>query len=533
MTTTVELLRQGRRDEIWKKYCGFIDLSLQEFMAIQKELLMEQLQLLGRSELGRKLLCGKVPASVDEFRQNVPLTTYKDYIPYLSEKREDVLPEKPFVWACTSGRSGEYGRKWVPYTEKAYSKANSYSLAEMIFGSSDRRGDFVFEEGDVALATLASPPYVSGWVARGILEHFPFRYIPPLDKAEQMEFQTKIEEGFKLALKDGIDVFYGLGSVLVRVGEQFEQQSGGMDKRLLMHPRAMARVVKGMIKSRLAGRPLLPKDLWSVKAIAAGGTDTPIYRDRIEKYWGKPPAEGYASTETGMISIQTWNTGLTFLPDTNFLEFVPEEELVKSREEPGYQPRTLLLDQVTPGSIYEIVVTNFHGGPFVRYRLGDLIKIIALGDEKTGIRIPQMMFYSRADDIIDLGSFARLTERMISQVLANVKVDYVDWICTKEIEGEKPTLHLHIELKGTKPGGKEEIGKAVHLALQDLDPDYRDWAAMLDGQPPCVTLLSPGTFGRFTLEKQAAGADLAHLKPVRMKPSGAVISDLMRLSEQR
>ena len=90
-----------------------------------------------------------------------------------------------------------------------------------------------------------------------------------------MGFQARIEEGFKLALKEGIDVFYGVSSVLVKIGEQFEQRSGGMDKRLLLHPRAMARVVKGLIKSKLAGRPLLPKDLWSVKAIVAGGTDTP------------------------------------------------------------------------------------------------------------------------------------------------------------------------------------------------------------------------------------------------------------------
>jgi hypothetical protein len=533
MTTTVELLRQGRRDEIWKKHCGFIDLSQQEFMEIQKDLLKEQFQLLGRSELGRKLLGGKVPASMDEFRQNVPLTTYKDYVPYLPEKREDVLPEKPCIWVCTSGRSGEYGRKWIPYTEKTYAKTNVYSLSVFMFGSSNRRDDFVFEEGDVTLATLAPPPYVSGWAARGMLKEFPLKYIPPLEKAEQMEFQARIEEGFKLALKEGIDLFYGISSVLVKIGEQFERQSGGMDKRLLLHPRAMARVVKGLIKSKLAGRPLLPKDLWSVKAIAAGGTDTPIYRDRIVKYWGRPPVEAYAATEAGMIAMQTWGTGLTFVPDMNFLEFVPEDEWDKSSKDPNYQPRTLLLDQVTPGSVYEIVVTNFNGGPFVRYRLGDLIKIIALGDEKAGVRIPQMIFHSRADDIIDLSSFARLTEITIFQALANAKVDFVDWTCVKEIEGERPRLHLYIELSGDRPQGKDGIGEAVHHALQDLDPEYRDWVEMLDGQPPHVTLLSRGTFVRFVSEKQAAGADLAHLKPVRMKPSAVIVSDLMRLSEQR
>jgi hypothetical protein len=533
VTTTVELLRQGRRDEIWKKYCGFIDLSLEEFMDIQKELLMEQLQLLSRCELGQKLLCGKVPASVDEFRQNVPLTTYKEYAPYLLEKREDVLPEKPRIWVCTSGRSGEYERKWAPYPEKIATKITSYVLAMFMFGSSDQRDDFVFEEGDVTLATLAPPPYSSGWLARSMLELFPFRYIPPLDKAEKMEFQKRIKEGFELALKEGIDIFYGLSSVLVKIGEQFEKSSGGMDKRLLLHPRAMARVVKGLIKSRLAGRPLLPKDLWSVKVIAAGGTDTRIYVDKIVKYWGKPPVEGYASTEAGFISLQTWGTDLTFVPDMNLFEFIPEDELAKSRQDPSYQPGTLLMDQVTPGSVYEIVLTNFHGGPFVRYRLGDLLKITALGNEKAGIRIPQMVFHSRANDVIDLGSFAQLTERIISQALLNAKAAYEDWICTKEIEGERPRLHLCIELKGNEPHGQEEIGETVHQALQELDPGYHDWVEMLDGQPPCVTLLSRGTFGRFTSEKQAAGADLAHLKPVRMKPSGAVLGALLRLSEQK
>lgn len=45
MATAIELLRQDRREEIWQAYCGFIDLSIEEFMTIQKELLLEQLLL--------------------------------------------------------------------------------------------------------------------------------------------------------------------------------------------------------------------------------------------------------------------------------------------------------------------------------------------------------------------------------------------------------------------------------------------------------------------------------------------------------
>ncbi|MEJ2570136.1 MAG: hypothetical protein P8Y98_06310, partial [Anaerolineales bacterium] len=68
MITAKELLKQGKRNEIWEMYCGFIDLRLSEFMNIQKELLLEQIQILNQCELGQKLLGGQVPQSVAAFR---------------------------------------------------------------------------------------------------------------------------------------------------------------------------------------------------------------------------------------------------------------------------------------------------------------------------------------------------------------------------------------------------------------------------------------------------------------------------------
>ena len=108
MTTEAELLKRGQKDEVWKRYCGFLDLSLTEFMDVQRRLLMEQIKLLSECELGRKLLGDEEPSSPEEFRQAVPLTTFADYVPYLADKREDGLPSKPVFWARTSGRSMEY-----------------------------------------------------------------------------------------------------------------------------------------------------------------------------------------------------------------------------------------------------------------------------------------------------------------------------------------------------------------------------------------------------------------------------------------
>lgn len=229
-TTTLELLREGRRAEIWRKYCGFIDLSLDEFMGIQRRLLMEQIDLLGKCELGRHLLGDKVPTSVEEFRESVPVTTYEDYAPYLLVKREETLPVKPHWWLHTSGRSGEYPYKWIPYTDGMVKRLGECSMAGFIFGSCSRRDQFVFDEKDNMLFALAPFPYISGAALQAVASEFNFTYLPPMEEAVKMEFRERISAGFRLALKEGMGGFNGVASVLARIGAQFVEGGGGTIK---------------------------------------------------------------------------------------------------------------------------------------------------------------------------------------------------------------------------------------------------------------------------------------------------------------
>ena len=60
----IKLLRQGRTEEAWQRCCGFIDLSLEDFMRIQWRLLSEQLGLLKECELGRYIMNGANPHNV-------------------------------------------------------------------------------------------------------------------------------------------------------------------------------------------------------------------------------------------------------------------------------------------------------------------------------------------------------------------------------------------------------------------------------------------------------------------------------------
>lgn len=535
MTKAIELLREGKREELWRRCCGFIDLSIEEVMGIQQRLLLEQIQLLNKSELGARVMRGAKPRSVEEFRALVPITTYDDYVPELPEQREEGLPEKPLAWHHTAGLrcySGEYGFKWVPITERIYRELGDTCLAMLIFASCRDRGDIVLEEGDKFLYGLAPPPYSSGSWGRRAAEEGIFDFLPPLDEAEQMAYEKRISKGFRLGLSQGIDLMMAMASVLVGAGEWLDRSLALKDAVNVALRRGEFRVLRAILKSRAAGRAVLPRDLWPLKALVSTGTDASVYRDKIKEMWGRYPLAVYGSTETVIMATQLWDyEGMTFLPHTNFIEFVPEDESRKWLADPGYTPAILTLDQVKPGEKYAIVVTNFYGGPFVRYFIGDVLTITSLRNANLGVDIPQMVFDSRIDGILDIAGFTRLSEKTIWQAIENSGLVYEEWTVLKEIE-ETPVMHLYIELKRDGDAMHERAVARVHEQLVKLDPDYGNLETMLGMKPLKVTLLPRGTFFRYFLKQREAGADLAHLKPPHMNPSDDVVERLLQSVEE-
>ena len=530
MPQAVELLRQGRGEELWQMCCGFLTLDLEQFMTIQKRLLLEQLALLHRSKLGKKIMQGARPDSVEEFREEVPLTDYADYCPELAEKRENILPAKPALWVHTSGRSGDYSCKWVPMTAAFVHELSVVMYGVGMISGSEGWGDTAkIPEQPRIVYTVAPRPYVTGAMASMLEQQTPVAYLPALEEAEELSFEERVRLGFKQALSQGLDYFFGLSLVLVAVGDKFSESSNKIDIRpLLSQPGALFRLAKGLVKSKLARRPLLPRDLWSVKGIMSGGLDSGVYKNRIKELWGKYPLDTYTGTEGGIIATQAWDYGgMTFIPHLNFLEFIPEEEHLKWQIDHSYQPRAVLLDEVKAGENYEIVITNFHGGALVRYRPGDMIKITSLRNEELGIDIPQMVFERRADDLIDF-VVIRLTEKNIWQAIESSGIPYVDWTAYKK-PGEA-VLNLLIELKDDRRASAEDVASAVYHQIMDSDNDAYttserrgDLVDMINFGVE-VTLLPRGAFASYTAQRQAEGADLAHLKPPHINPSERVLS---------
>jgi hypothetical protein len=533
MPKASDLLRQGRHEEIWEMCCGYIKYDIKQFMTVQKRLLLEQIEALNKSKIGKKIFNGAVIQSVEDFREQIPLTTYASYCPELSEKMEDSLPEKPAMWVHTSGRSGEFPCKWVPMTASYIDVLSTILYGIGILSGAKRWGDVSpFIKLPKMMYTVAPRPWISGALASMLGEQTPLRYYPSLKEAEQLPFEERIRMGFEEALSGGIDYFFGLSLILSAVGTNISQSAKRVDIRpLFSRPKALMRLTKGMIKSRIAGRSMLPKDLWDIKGIVTSGLDSSVYKSKIKEYWGRYPLDVYANTEGGVIATQTWDyEGMTFIPNLNFLEFIPEQEHAKWQLDHNYQPKTVLLDEVKAGECYEIVITSLHGGSLVRYRIGDLIRITSLKNEQSGIEIPQMEFERRCDDMIDFATF-RLNEKSIWQAIENTGVSYQDWIAYKN-PGEM-TLNILIEPGEGCRISESELETEIYEQILKRDSDTyasnkeQDYLSNVIRFKLKLAMLPRGSFARYSAQKQLEGADLAHLKPRHISPPQNVVSFLI------
>jgi hypothetical protein len=177
--------------------------------------------------------------------------------------------------------------------------------------------------------------------------------------------------------------------------------------------------------------------------------------------------------------------------------------------------------------IYELVVTNFHGGVFTRYRVKDLFEVVSIGDDEIGSELPQFQLYSRNGEVIDLGGLVRLTERDIWTAIENVGISYQDFIARKEYADHNVNLHLYIEPKPGTSVSMEDTRLKISQYLKENLQEYRDSEDILGIDPLILSLLPIGAFQSYMTSQQKAGADLEHVKPPHMQPNDSILERLL------
>lgn len=141
-----KVLKSMSHKELWNKYCSFLNLSIEEYMNIQNQLIEKQYEKWKLSKLGKSIIKDNIINSIDEFRRNVPLTTYYDYADYLLEKDESALPEKPDIWIQTTWEGGTKPIKLAPYTRCMLDTFRDNIISCMLLSTSKKKGKFTIKK---------------------------------------------------------------------------------------------------------------------------------------------------------------------------------------------------------------------------------------------------------------------------------------------------------------------------------------------------------------------------------------------------
>lgn len=495
MTFQQELKKYTKR-ELWDAYCGYLDLSLNEYMDIQQKLMEEQIKIWSDSILGKSILGDLHPQSLEDFRKLVPLTSYEDYADILFERNPELLPEDPVIWIETTWEGGIRPFKIAPYTRRMLDmyKHNLFAMAMLISGN--KRGSFNIRPGHRFLYGGAPLPYETGLIPSLMNEDMKFEWLPGIDENANISFNERMKKGFKMGLNGGIDYFFALGSVANYITENFEKNISSSSSvfRTKVSPVIAARYLMAKRTCKKEGRKMKPVDLFRITGFACTGTDNKCYRERLGDAWGVKPVEIAAGTESTCVGCDTWEQrGMVLFPDSCFYEFIPEKEMLKNLDNPDYKPSTCLMNEVVEGEVYEIVISVLHGGAFMRYRIGDTYRCT----EAIPGQIPRFTYLDRIPTVIDIAGFTRITEKSISEVIRLSKLGIGEWVAKKEYENNTPFIHMFVEIT-PEMQAKEMMSEQVlkeHLSvyLRHFDNDYKDLKKLLDMEPLKITILPYGT----------------------------------------
>jgi len=419
----------------------------------QEKLLAEKVKKLSQTKIGKELGV-KETSSIQE----LPLTSYPFYKKFFENPSEDAFlyPLNQYIQVITSGTVGK-SKPYLVYRGFYGDQAMVETLVSTMILSTHDGEKINFRPGDVCYVNVAPAPYGAG-VGLELLKRLGGSLFKMVPEDFNLPFHAKVEYFIKNYEK--IDLAYMpvatlLDTIYPRIGKPFK--------------------LKGYVSQDRAADPL---------------------KNKIKEITGVFPTSLYASTETGLAAVPSveYPTGFIFSWKIMYVEFIPEENALTEEFEKVENVETVSLQKVEPGKRYQPVVTPFKWD-LTRYVMPDLLECVSKNDKILNVSLPVFKFYARADKIISLQNFTRISENELLTALEKAKVPFIDFTVRVEIHGTKEYLVMYIE--PSQSVDIDEIQKNIHKELYETDNDYRSLTDFLKYVPLKVQLLPQGAFKRY------------------------------------
>lgn len=406
-----------------------LDNNSKNAISITEELLFELLEQNKDTEYGKKYGFCDIH-SVAEYKEKVPLSHYDDYAPYIERMVENdeenlLLAEKVKHYALSSGSVGV--PKHIPVSQRELDIYSKYGTS-MAFGVIDEyyrnttgkslasgiglnaielklmETKYGIPKGPIS-ATILKPiqglvPYFlsSPWSlicadSDADMKYLKLRFALPREDLSFMDaaFMTGLvdlmdylKDNWKLLCRD---IAKGTIDPDVKISKELRQE---LEKYLIPQKTRAKRLYREFKKG--FDDPIIPR-IWPrmrwIGGIGTGGFST--YARKMRRYAGKNiPFNNltYAASESLMgVARHAGDTSYVLVPEGGFYEFIPVKE--------ENTTRTLTIDELEEGEVYEIVLTNVSG--FYRYQIGDVIRVTGFYHEA-----PLVEFVYRKSQMISI-----------------------------------------------------------------------------------------------------------------------------------
>jgi len=283
-----------------------------------------------------------------------------------AEKRQPLhrLPcTKAWAWFATDA-PGE-GRKWIPYAKQDLLLYMGL-LARLSTVTGIKDGDVFLTVAPMAPRITNAMPYL--WLYTDVVDtqqdlEFLVGSMFMLGRSNWTDFALRRQPTVLLCRpQDALDLV-----------EHFAKAAGSADAK----PKELFERLRAGI---FFGQPLAPR------------------RDDIVAAYGIEAFDCYFTTEFAALFAECpAHNGLHLWMDTCIPEIIPMDELGKEKAGSGYVPEAVFVDEASAGTEGELVLTTFGEAlPLVRYRLGDLVRVVGTDVCSCGITHPRVSILGKA-----------------------------------------------------------------------------------------------------------------------------------------
>ena len=358
------------------------------------------------TEIGKKWNLSSIK-TIEDYRNNVPLTDYEDYRPYIEwmvEKGDENLlsPNKVTLYCPTSSSGTTSKSKLIPKFVPPDSDVLplEFDQALLLFSS------HIDKSTPLGVPMI---PVLSAYF-QAVLDHdrtaSESSFVAQHEVYQLSDFMSAIYVQMVFGLKTSSVKCIGAGfcsTVLTAfnlLSQEWEQMAKDVrtatlkpslnltqSQRIALEealgdgdPQRADQLIAILSDCSKCGFKSVAHQLWPnlTLIIAIAGGSFAAYIPQLQHYLSDKVHIGspvYIGTE-GAFGINKWLlsrvSAYSLLTSKVFFEFIPVADADKS------QPATLLAEEIKVGELYEIVMTTSDG--LYRYRIGDVIKVLEEGD---------------------------------------------------------------------------------------------------------------------------------------------------------